>query len=430
MNPLQRRSTKRTDGKPEKTDTIPMDIANIVSEDYVEFSPDTRVSKLAGTFEDSDIRGIVVHGDEFEGIVTRRQLATSHHQPNEKLGSLVWHVPRLAPDEDVRKVAQLMIDSDSHLLPVFEGNELIGVVTADGILEEVKPFLDAATVAEAASTDLITVEPDASFGEALHILRENRITHLPVVEGDDAVGALSLYDVTELTVRSTAQSQGGDPPGGTDSFGGDISDSGGRTRGGGFGAREGELTRILDLPVRDLMVSPVRTIHPEETLETAVEEMFEMGGSSLVVTENGNPFGIVTKTDILDSLTWEAGGNRGVQIYGVDLIDDISYDEIVAMVEKFDDRDHGMNLLDAKVHLHEHDEKLRGTPLLLARIRLHTDQGLYIASGEGYGASQAINDARDVLERQIRDKKTHGKSKKPKSEEFWERRFGWMLEGE
>jgi len=158
--------------------------------------------------------------------------------------------------------------------------------------------------------------------------------------------------------------------------------------------------------------------------------MFEVDSSSLVVTDDGSPHGIVTKTDVLDSLTWEAGGNRAVQVYGSDLIDDLDYDDIVAMVDKFDDRDHGMNVLDAKIHLHEHDEKLRGTPLLLARIRLHTDQGLYIASGEGYGASHAVKDARDVLERQIRDKKTYGKSKKPPSEEYWEKRFGWMLEGD
>ncbi|MGM0606295.1 MAG: CBS domain-containing protein [Halobacteriota archaeon] len=404
-----------------------MDIATIVSSDYVERTPETPVSKLAGVFQDPTVKGVLVYGDEFEGVVTRRQLTTSHHQPNEKIGSLVWHVPRLSPDEDVRQVAQLMIDSDAHLLPVFEGEELIGVVTVDDVLEAVQPFLDAATVAEAASTDLLTVEPESSFGEALHVFRENRITHLPVIEDDTAVGILSLYDVTDLTVRAEGQSQGGDG-GGTDSFGGEISSSAARSRRGGFGAREGELARMLDLPVRDLMVSPVRTTRPEETLETAVEEMFSIDASSLVVTENGSPHGILTKTDILDALTWEAGGNRAVQVYGVELLDDISYDEIVSMIEKFDDRDGEMSVLDAKIHLHEHDEKLRGTPLLLARIRLHTDKGLYMASGEGYGASHAINEARDTLERRIRDKKTRGRSKKPRSEEFWEKRFGWMLE--
>ncbi|SIR76119.1 CBS domain-containing protein [Natronorubrum thiooxidans] len=404
-----------------------MDIEDIVSEEYVEFTPETPVSKLVGTFEDSNVDGVVVRGDSFEGVVTRRQLATSHRQPTEKLGSLVWHVPRLTPDEDVRKVAQLMIDSDSQLLPVFEGRELVGVVTADTILEKVNPFLDAATVSEAASSDLVSLEPDSTLGDALNVFREHRITHLPVVENETAAGIVSLYDVTDLTVRAEVTSQGGDA-GGTDPFGGEISSRTGRSRRGGFGSREGEPARMLDLPVRDVMTTPVRTIQPDETLEMAVEEMFEIDASSLLVTTDGHPYGIVTKTDVLESLTWEAGGNRAVQIYGTDLIDDTTYDSIVAMIEKFDDRDHGMNVLDAKVHLHKHDEKRRGVSLLLARIRLHTDSGLYIASGEGYGASHALNEARDVLERQIRDKKTYGRSKKPPTEEFWEKRFGWLLE--
>jgi CBS domain-containing protein len=308
---------------------------------------------------------------------------------------------------------------------VFEGRELVGAVRGDDVLDAVRPFLDAATVSAAQTADLVTVGPDTTLGRALHLFREHRITHLPVVE-DDAVGILSLYDVTHLTVRSARQSQGGDA-GETDADGGAAAPAGGTTR-GGFGARDGESARILDLPVSNVMVSPVRTIAPEATLETAVEEMAAVGGSSLVVTENGHPFGIVTKTDVLEALTWEAGGNRAVQVYGVDLLDDASYEEVEAMIDGFDDRDHDMTLLDARVHLHEHDERRRGTPLVLARIRLHTDRGLYLATGEGYGASHALDEAADVMERRIRDRKTMGESKKPPDEEFWERRYGWLLE--
>ena len=396
-----------------------MDIADIVSDDYVAFTPETRVSKLVGAFDDPAVTGVVIRDDEFEGVVTRRQLATSHHQPEEKVGSLVHRVPQLAPDEDVRNVARLMIESDSRLLPVFEGRTMVGVVTADDVLRRVQPFLDAATVAQAYTADLVSLSPASTFGDALHTFREHHVTHLPVVEEGSAVGVLSLYDVAGLTVRAASKSQGGDP---SDA----ASVGGGRSR-GGFGAREGELDRVLDLPVRDLMASPVRTIDRGETLETAVETMFDAGISSLIVTRDGRPDGIVTKTDALDSLTWEAGGNRAVQVYGTDLLDDTSYEDVVAMIDGFEDRDSDMTVIDAKIHLHEHDEKLRGTPLILARIRLYTDRGLYIASGEGYGASHAINEARDVLERQIRDRKTHGRSKKHPDEEFWNRRFGWMV---
>lgn len=396
-----------------------MDIAETVTEEFVEFAPEARVSKLVGALDDPAVTGVVVRGDEFEGVVTRRQLATSHHQPAERVGSLVHHVPRLAPDEDVRKVARLMIESDSQLLPVFEGERLLGVVTADDVLRHVQSFLDAATVAQAATADLVSLSPDSTFGDALHTFREHHVTHLPVVEKGTAVGVLSLYDVAGLTVRAANRSQGGDPS--------DAASAGGGRSRGGFGAREGELDRVLDLPIRDLMTSPVRTIGRNETLAAAVSAMFAAGTSSLIVTADGRPDGIVTKTDVLDSLTWEAGGNRAVQVYGTDLLDDVSHDEVVAMVDKFDDHDSDLMVLDAKIHLHEHDETRRGTPLLLARMRLHTDRGLFVASGEGYGASHAINEARDVLERQLRDRKTRSRSKKRPDEEFWTKRFGWMM---
>lgn len=396
-----------------------MDIAETVTEEFVEFAPEARVSKLVGALDDPAVTGVVVRGDEFEGVVTRRQLATSHHQPAERVGSLVHHVPRLAPDEDVRKVARLMIESDSQLLPVFEGERLLGVVTADDVLRHVQSFLDAATVAQAATADLVSLSPDSTFGDALHTFREHHVTHLPVVEKGTAVGVLSLYDVAGLTVRAANRSQGGDPS--------DAASAGGGRSRGGFGAREGELDRVLDLPIRDLMTSPVRTIGRNETLAAAVSAMFAAGTSSLIVTADGRPDGIVTKTDVLDSLTWEAGGNRAVQVYGTDLLDDVSHDEVVAMVDKFDDHDSDLTVLDAKIHLHEHDETRRGTPLLLARMRLHTDRGLFVASGEGYGASHAINEARDVLERQLRDRKTRSRSKKRPDEEFWTKRFGWMM---
>jgi CBS domain-containing protein len=403
-----------------------MDIADIVSQDFEHFSPDTPVSKLVGRFDDPAVTGVVVRGDDLEGVVTRRQLARSNHQPHEKVGSLVWHVPRLTPDEDIRTVARLMIDSDSRLLPVVEGETLLGVVTADDLLRKVTPYLDAATVAEAYSADLVSVAPDSTFGDALHVFREHRIAHLPVVEADTAVGILSLFDVVTLTLQSVGRSTGGDA-GGAVTVGMEVAESAGKGR-GGFGAREGELARVRDLPVRDVMTSPVRTIQTDATLDTAVETMFDIGASSLVVTDDDHPVGILTKTDVLDALTWEAPGNRGIQVYGSDLLGDVDYDDVVAMVDTFDERDGGMHVLDAKIHLHEHDETHRGTPLLLARVRLYTDQGLFLASGEGYGAEQALNAARDVLVRQIRDQKTHGETKKHPDAAFWEKRFGWMLE--
>ncbi|MFW6153565.1 MAG: signal transduction protein, partial [Halobacteriota archaeon] len=130
----------------------------------------------------------------------------------------------------------------------------------------------------------------------------------------------------------------------------------------------------------------------------------------------------------LEALTWEIGGNRQVQVYGIDLLDDMTHEQVVKLIDRLDARSDDMSVLHTRVHLHEHDETLRGAPLILARIRLYTDRGLFMANGEGFGARQALNEARDRLERRIIDEKTHAQTKKPPDEDFWERRFGWLLE--
>jgi len=406
-----------------------MEITDLISTEYEECRPETPLSKVVGTFEDPTVKGVLVRTDaNFDGIITRRQLAASHRNPDQTAGSVVWHVPRLDRHEDVRETARLMVEADARVLPVFEGDDLVGVVSADVLLEAVRPNLDVLTVDDVASDDLVTLAPDATFGRALNTFREHRITHLPVVAEGRATGVLGLYDVVTFAAREIRRSQGGDATA-VDAHGGAMSAASGRGH-GGAGAREGERDRLLDLPVRNAMSTPARTVDPDRPMDEVVAEMLDLDVSSLVVVSaSDEPEAIVTKTDALEALTWGAEGHRAVQVYGADLMDDLTYDDVLSMVDGFDGRRGDMSVLDARVHFHEHDEKLRGTALVLARLRLDTDQGMYVASGTGYGSSQALNEARDIMERRIRDDKTYGQSKKHPDREYWEKRFGWWLEG-
>lgn len=404
-----------------------MDISALVSTEYAEVSTDTRVAKVVSAFDDPSCRGVLVTDDgAFEGVITRRQLVGSQYDPDRTAGTVTWAVPRVGPAEDVREVARLMLDGDARLLPVFDDGTLTGVVTADRLIEAVQEHLSAVDVNDAYTAELVTVAPSSTLGEALNRFREHRITHLPVVEDGSARGMLTLYDIVDLTVRETDAQQGGEMPG-FDAHGGEGSSGDFRSH-GGRGAREGETDRLLDLPVRDEMTRPVRTAERGATLETAVERMFDATASSLLVTDGeGRPAGILTKTDVLDALTWGAEGHRAVQVYGTEYLDDVSYEEVVDIVDELDRMDGSLDLLDVRIHVNQHQERKRGTPLLHVRARLSTDRGLITASGEGYGASHALNEVEDRLKRRIRDGKETNRSKKPPDEEFWEKRFGWLL---
>ena len=299
-----------------------MDISEILSTDFTEFDIGTPLSKVAGAFEDQRLDAVVVtDGDEYRGVVSRRQLASSSNQPSAKVGTRVHHVPTVDRTEDVREIARLMIGSDAQTLPVVDDDRAVGVVTADAVLEAVSPFLDAVTVDDAYTEDLISATPTTTLGQALNRLREAGIAHLPVIDDGELVGMVSLYDVIEFTTRGGRKSQGGS----SGALGGR---GGGRsgTSHGGFGAREGDSDRMLDLPIRNVMSDAVATVRRDAPLDEVVERMFEREISSLVVTADGSddPVGIITKTDVIEALTWERDDRRAVQVFGLDLLDDMT----------------------------------------------------------------------------------------------------------
>jgi len=97
-----------------------MNISEILSPKFTEFDIGTPLSKVAGAFENQELDAVVVtDGDEYRGVVSRRQLASSSNQPSAKVGSRVQHVPTVNRTADVREVARLMIGSGAKRFPCW-----------------------------------------------------------------------------------------------------------------------------------------------------------------------------------------------------------------------------------------------------------------------------------------------------------------------
>jgi len=63
-----------------------MNISEILSPKFTEFDIGTPLSKVAGAFENQELDAVVVtDGDEYRGVVSRRQLASSSNQPSAKV---------------------------------------------------------------------------------------------------------------------------------------------------------------------------------------------------------------------------------------------------------------------------------------------------------------------------------------------------------
>jgi len=363
-----------------------MDITNIAVQEFVEVEADTRVSKVRSIFDRENPKGVVVMDDgEYVGIVAEKHLLQSHVEDNTKVSAVVGSSrsggkpPKVTRYDDVREVCRMLVEADVKIAPVYEGENLWGIVDADDILHAVKENLRAIDVDDIASTSVVTMLEDEHVGKAINRLRENGISRLPILnETGELTGIITTNDIVEFVVRDEERQGSND--------------------------RRGDTDRMLDIPVYDLMSSPVQTITSGETVEEAVARMFENNISGLVVTatpSGSEVVGVITKTDVLRALTHTEEESMDVQITNVNLLDTLTREDIGADITSVVDKFQEINVLHAHVRFTQHKEKLRGTPLLRCQLRLRTTQGQVAGSGEGYGAEHAFHVALDRLERNV-----------------------------
>ncbi|MFB6169409.1 MAG: CBS domain-containing protein [Haloferacaceae archaeon] len=357
-----------------------MDISDIATPEFVEVDADTKLGKVRSVFERENPKSLIVTDDgDYAGVVTERQLVRSHIEDDTKVSALVRSAPRIQRTEDVREVARMLVEGGVKVAPVFEGEKLYGVVTADDLLAAVLDNLDALTVEQIMTEDVVSVAEHDHVGQAINRLREHGISRLPVVnENGRLTGVMTTHDIVEFVVRSDERQHKGD--------------------------RSGDSDRMLDLPVYDLMSAPVLTTTPDESVRDAVSRMLDENVAGLVVTPDTSDdtiAGVLTKTDVLRALTYTEEERMDVQITNVDLLDGLTRESVVESITDVVDKYQRMHVHHAHVRLHRHKEKLRGTPLIQAQIRLRTSQGQIAGSGEGYGAEQAFRVALDKLERNV-----------------------------
>jgi acetoin utilization protein AcuB len=133
---------------------------------------------------------------------------------------------------------------------------------------------------------LVTLSPEASVAEALTLCRKRRIRHIPILEEGRLVGIVSDRDLRDASPAL------GDP----------------------------ERARTLqELRVADVMSREVITVDPQDSIENAAQQMYELKIESLPVMSEGavadagssvaeeELLGIVTSSDVMRALVTLAG---------------------------------------------------------------------------------------------------------------------------
>jgi CBS domain-containing protein len=99
----------------------------------------------------------------------------------------------------VMEAARLMRDEDVGIVPVVEGDKLVGTLTDRDITIRVVAegkAPESTTVGEIASRELVTVDPQQDLDEALRLMARHQVRRLPVVEEDGKlVGIVAQADI-------------------------------------------------------------------------------------------------------------------------------------------------------------------------------------------------------------------------------------------
>lgn len=109
-------------------------------------------------------------------------------------------VHTIAPDATVYEAVVRMVEKNVGSLLVLDGDKIAGIVTERDYLRQiaVKGRTSKTTrVGEIMTTPLVYVGPGQTVEEAMAIMSDRRIRHLPVVDGGRLIGLVSIGDLVK-----------------------------------------------------------------------------------------------------------------------------------------------------------------------------------------------------------------------------------------
>jgi CBS domain-containing protein len=106
------------------------------------------------------------------------------------------------PGLPLTEVAKRMVAKDVGAVLVTVDERLVGILTERDVLRAVARGIDeSTTVADWMTRDPETLDPDESTEHAAVLMIHGGFRHLPVTEGDDVVGMLSIRDLMRVVLE-------------------------------------------------------------------------------------------------------------------------------------------------------------------------------------------------------------------------------------
>lgn len=111
----------------------------------------------------------------------------------------------VSPKQTVYEALQLMAEKGIGAVPVFDNNKLVGIMSERDYARKIvlkEKTSKHSLVEEIMSKDVIYVESNVTDDECMALMVGKRVRHLPVSEGEDIIGFISIGDVVKAVIDS------------------------------------------------------------------------------------------------------------------------------------------------------------------------------------------------------------------------------------
>ena len=110
------------------------------------------------------------------------------------------------PEQTVFEAANYMVQCNVGAVPVLDGTKLVGIFSERDIMKRVvsegrDPMITA--ISHVMTTGVHTVPPTATCHDAMAMMQQHAVRHLPVCDGSTLVGFLSLRDLLHQKLDET-----------------------------------------------------------------------------------------------------------------------------------------------------------------------------------------------------------------------------------